>query len=135
MATNGRGNWMVFAAIAVGIVGLTGVFATYATPLPLERAMAREAALDAALAAAKSPDPHAAMATLAPRLGDSAAALAGSPEGLADRVAKERLEMRARFSGEAGALAAQLRLLIIVITIMAGVFIAAIVGGFSRGRS
>ncbi len=135
MAKNGKGNWMVFAAIAVGIVGLTGVFATYATPLPLQRAMAREAALDAALVAARSPDPQAAMATLAPRLGDSVAALAGSPDGLADRVAKERLEMRARFGAETGALAAQLRLLIIVITIMAGIFVAAIVGGFSRGRA
>jgi hypothetical protein len=124
---------MMFAALTVGVVGLTGVFATYAAPLPLQRAMAREAALDAALDAAHAPDPQAAMAALAPRLGDSAAALAGSPAGLGERVAKERLDMRARFSTEAGLLAEQLRLLIGVITVMAAVFVAVIVGGLSRG--
>jgi hypothetical protein len=124
---------MMFAALTVGVVGLTGVFATYAAPLPLQRAMAREAALDAALDTAHAPDPQAAMAALAPRLGDSAAALAGSPAGLGERVAKERLDMRARFSTEAGLLAEQLRLLIGVITVMAAVFVAVIVGGLSRG--
>jgi hypothetical protein len=135
MAAGGRGNWMMFAAIAVGIVGLTGVFATYAGPLPLQRAMAREAALDAALVAGDSADPRAALAALAPRLGDSAAALAGAPDGLPARVAKERLAMRARFGEEASGLAAQLRLLIVMITLMGAIFIAAVVGGFSRNRS
>jgi len=125
---------MAFAALAVGVVGLAGVFATYAAPLPLQRAMAREALLDAALAAADSPDPQAAMAALAPRLGDSAEALAGAPAGLAERVTKERLAMRTRLDAEAGALAAQLRLLIVVITVMGAIFVAVIVGGFSRGR-
>jgi hypothetical protein len=133
MATGRRSSWMMFAALTVGVVGLTGVFATYAAPLPLQRAMAREAALDAALDAAHAPDPQAAMAALAPRLGDSAAALAGAPAGLAERVAKERLDMRARFGTEAGLLAEQLRLLIGVITVMAAVFVAVIVGGLSRG--
>jgi hypothetical protein len=135
MAAGGRGNWMIFAAMAVGIVGLTGVFATYATPLPLQREIAREAALDAALSTAQSPDPQSAMAALADRLGDSASALAGAPAGLADRVAKERLAMRARFAAEAGGLAAQLRLLIIVITVMGALFVALVVGGFSSGRN
>ena len=135
MASGGRGNWMVFAAIAVGVVGLTGVFATYAAPLPLQRALARETALDAALAAASSPDPKAALAALAQRLGDSAGALAGTPDDLRQRVAAERLAMRARFATEAAGLAAQLRLLIILITITAGVFVAAVIGGFSRNRT
>ncbi len=132
MASSGRGNWMGFAALAVGIVGLTGVFATYATPLPLQREMAREAALDAALVAARSPDPEATMAALAPRLGESAAALAGAPAGLPERVEKERQEVRARFGTEASMLAQQLRLLIIVITAMGALFVAVVVGGFSR---
>ncbi len=123
----------MFAALTVGVVGLTGVFATYAAPLPLQRAMAREAALDAALDAAHAPDPQAAMAALAPRLGDSAAALAGAPAGLPERIAKERLDMRTRFGTEASLLAEQLRLLIGVITVMAAVFVAVIVGGLSRG--
>ena len=32
------------------VVGLTGLFATFAAPLPLQRALLREAALDEALA-------------------------------------------------------------------------------------
>ena len=103
--------------------------------LPLQREIAREAALDAALSTAQSPDPQSAMAALADRLGDSASALAGAPAGLADRVAKERLAMRARFAAEAGGLAAQLRLLIIVITVMGALFVALVVGGFSSGRN
>jgi len=128
-----RRGLMLFAAIAVGVVGLTGVFATYATPLPLERAMAREVALDAALGTPAAADPQAALAALAPRLDDSAPALAGPPAGLADRVARERLAMRARFSEQAASIAAQIRLLIIVITAMAAVFVVAMVG--SRARS
>jgi hypothetical protein len=132
MATNRRSSWMMFAAVAVGVVGLTGVFATYATPLPLQREMAREAALDAALLAAREPDPRAALAALEPRLGDSAAALAGAPAGLPERVEQERLAMRARFGAESDSLAARLRCLIIVTTAMGGVFVVAIVGGFTR---
>ncbi len=132
MATTGRSGWMMFAALAVGVVGLTGIFATYAAPLPLERAMAREAALDAALAAASAPDPQAALAALAPRLDDSVQALQGAPDGLAARVERERLAMRARFAREASGLAIQLRLLIGLITLTAAVFVCAIVGGFSR---
>jgi hypothetical protein len=49
-------------------------------------------------------------------------------------VAAERQAMRGRFAAEAAGLAAQLRLLIIMITLMAAIFVAAIVGGFSRGR-
>ncbi len=133
MAMGRRSSWMMFTIMAVGIVGLTGVFATYAAPLPLQRAMAREAALDAALAAAHAPDPRAALAALAPRLGDSATALADAPADLPARIEKERLEMRARFGTEAGLLAEQWRLLIIVITIMGAIFVAVIVGGLSRG--
>ena len=45
-------NLLAFVAMAFAIVGLIGIFATYAAPLPLERAVARETALDAVLAAA-----------------------------------------------------------------------------------
>jgi hypothetical protein len=122
---------MMFAGLAVLVVGLTGVFATYAAPLPLQRALAREAALDAALATAHAPDPQAALAALAPRLGDSAAALAGPPAELPQRVATERLAMRAHFTAEAEAIANRLRFLIVVITLMSGLFVAVIVGGFT----
>jgi hypothetical protein len=132
MANGGRGTWVMFAVLAVGVVGLTGVFATYAAPLPLQRAMARAAALDAALATAAAPDPAAALAALAPRLGDSAAALQGPPAGLPARIAHERLAMRAHFGIVSEALAARLRMLVIVITAMGALFVGITVGGFSR---
>ena len=78
MAQGGRSGWMMFAALAVMVVGLTGLFATYATPLPLERAMAREAALDAVAA-----DPSlSANPTMRDSLGDSVPALAGPPPAI-----------------------------------------------------
>jgi hypothetical protein len=130
MARNGRGAWMMFAALAVMVIGLTGVFATYATPLPLERAMAREAALDAVAA-----DPSLA-ASLGTResLGDSAPALAGPAEGLPQRIAAERVAMRRRFAEEAAAVATRLRWLICMVTLMGGLFVVLIVGGLARPR-
>ena len=43
-------TWMAFLVAAFGVVGLMGVFASYAAPLPFERAIARDATLDEALA-------------------------------------------------------------------------------------
>ena len=92
----GRTNyaWMAFVAVAVGIVGLVGVFATYAVPLPLERALAREAALDEALAAAGRPDEAVRLQALGPRLGESAAAIEAGGGPLAERIQRERAAMR-----------------------------------------
>ena len=39
-------TWIAFLAMAFVVVGLAGLFASYAVPLPLQRAIAREAALD-----------------------------------------------------------------------------------------
>ena len=81
-----------FLAMAFLVVGLAGVFAGFAAPLPLHRAMAREAALDAALAASGSGDPQAALKVLAARLGDSAAALSGGDAAsLPARIQAERI--------------------------------------------
>ena len=68
-------TWFAFLAMAFAVVGLTGAFASFAAPLPLHRALTREAALDDALIAVSAPDPKAALEALRPRLGDSAAAL------------------------------------------------------------
>jgi hypothetical protein len=124
---------MMFAGLAVGVVGLTGIFATYATPLPLERAMAREAALDAALMAANSSDPKAALAALSPVLGDSAAALADAPAAdFTARIWAERKAMRARFAAEAAQVATTLRYLVAVVTLTGGLFVVLIVGGLAK---
>jgi hypothetical protein len=115
------GTLAAFVAMAFLIVGLTGLFATFAAPLPLQRAQAREAALDQAEAAARSADPPAALARLQPQLGGPAPALMAGPD-LQARIAAERLAMRARFAIESEVTLTRLRWLICVITGMGALF-------------
>lgn len=126
MDQRGRGGigatWVAFLVMAFVIVGLTGVFASYAVPLPLQRALAREAALDDAMAAARGPDPQAALTALRDRLDDSAAALLPAGGDMAARIAAERTAMRTRFLTEAAAVGTRVRWLICVITVMAALF-------------
>lgn len=111
-----------FLAMAFFIVGLTGLFATFAAPLPLERALAREGTLDeAAVVAAQGGDPAAALAFLRTRLGESAAALVPGPD-LPARIAAERLAMRTRFATESAVTLSRLRWLICVVTGMGALF-------------
>ena len=125
---------MGFLAMSYVVVGLLGIFATFATPVPLERALAREAALDAALATNADTT---ALAALAPRLGESAVALKGATAAdLPTRIAAERHAMRSRFQAEAEGLAFRLRLLIVVITLTATVFGLALAGALAgRGAT
>ena len=118
-----------FLATAFAVVGLTGLLAAYIAPLPLERAIAREAVLDRALAVAQAGD-AAGLEALRPRLGESAAILpppgSGAPSaGFAGRVAAERIAMRERLMAEAVATGQRLRALLVVVTIVAAGFGAA----------
>ncbi len=124
---------MGFMAMAFAVVGLTGLFATYAAPLPLERALLRETALDEVLAASHAPDPAAALALLRPRLDDSATVLEGPASGLAERIAAERVGLRQRFTAEAAATGLRLRVLIGLMTATAALFGAALLGSTLRG--
>ena len=132
MATRSRGALIAFLCCAIAIVGLTGIFATYAVPIAFERQLARLAALDEVDAAAGAPDPQTAVARLADRLGDSAAAVAPGSD-LPARIASERTAMLARLNREAAATERQLRLLIGVVTLMAAAFGAAMLGSATRG--
>jgi len=133
MAERPGGAALAFLAMAFLVVGLAGMFASFAAPLPLQRALARDAALDAALETMRAPDPPAALAALGPRLGDSAPALRGDdPAGLPARIQAERAAMHVRFLAEADALGFRLRLLIGVLTLTAAGFGLAMSG--ARGR-
>jgi hypothetical protein len=131
MARGANGTWMAFLAITIGIVGLTGIFATYAAPLPLERALSHDAALDEVLAGAGKEDP-AALAALRERLGSSAGVLEGPADTLPARVAAERARMRKEMLAEADAIAVRLRWLIGIITLTAIFFGSALVGAGRR---
>lgn len=122
---------MGFLAMCFAVVGLVGLFATFATPLPLHRAIARSAALDEALVALHGPNPQAALDALKPRLDDSAAAFTPLPVNPDAAVAAERHAMWGRFEAEAEATASRMQLMICIVTIMAAIFGAAMMG---RGR-
>lgn len=120
---------LAFVAMAFAIVGLVGVYASFAAPLPLQRALLREAVLDAALAATQAPNPEAALQAILPRLGDSAPALRTADRtSLPARIQAERIAMRARFESAAADLAFRLRLLIGLITLSAVAFTVVIIG-------
>lgn len=117
-----------FLVMAFVIVGLAGIFATYAAPIPLARALNREAVLDQALLASAAPDSAERLAALRPALGDSANAVLAGPGTLAERVARERTVVRARFEQEAASLAFRLRLLVGVFTFAGALFGFAMLG-------
>ena len=128
-----NGTLTGFVAMAFAIVGLVGLFATYAAPLPLERALARTAALDEALAAAAGPDYAATLDRLRPRLAESAAPLAPGP-ALEARILAERDAARDRFRAEADATAVRLRWLVCLVTLTGAAFGIAMMGAGRRAR-
>ncbi len=131
MATSNRGTWIGFLIITFAIVGLTGLFATFAAPLPLERAMSREQALDDAQVAAHGPDATQAIEALRPRLDESAAALLPVGGDMDARIAAERAAMRTRLQIEADAISLRLKWLVSVVTVMCAAFGVALLR-FSR---
>jgi hypothetical protein len=130
-------TWAAFLVMGFLVVGLAGLFASYAVPLPLQRALARDAALDAALAAAHGADPAAALAALRPQLGDSADAIlppgGAVPADIDARIATERAAMRGRLVAESGEIALRIRWLLSVVTLMAAAFGVAILHIGRRG--
>ena len=121
-----RATWIGFLCMAFAIVGLMGLFASFAAPLPLERALAREQALDQAQAAAHGQDPARDLAALRDRLDDSAAALLPVGGDMDARIAAERGAMRTRLQAEADAVATRLHWMIVIVTVMGAAFGAAV---------
>ena len=110
-----------FLAMAFAVVGLTGLLAANVGRLPLERAVAREAVLDRALAAGRAGD-AAALEGLRPLLGDSAPAILPMGAEFEAKLAGERVAMRARRMLEAEAIGRRLQVLLVVVTLLAGGF-------------
>ena len=126
------GTWTAFLAMTFVVVGMTGLFATYATPIPLERALARDAALDEALASDGQPNQAAILEALRDRLDSSAAAVINGTGPLAARVGAARTAMHAELQREADAIGSRLRFMIIVVTVLGAVFGAVILGAVAR---
>ncbi len=124
------GTWMAFLAAAFGVVGLMGLFASYAAPIPLERAMARDATLDEALATSGAKP---ALEQLRGRLDDSAATVIDGAGPIADRVASARTAMHTSLEHEAAALGGRVRLELLVVTVVAAGFGLVVLGSVARG--
>jgi hypothetical protein len=120
-APRGTITWMAFLVMTIVVVGLTGLFASYALEIPVERVALRDAALDLVLTGA---DPK----SLADSLGDSAPALTGDKAGLPARVAAERTRMHAEIAAEAAAVARRVRWLVVIVTVLGAVFACVIAG-------
>jgi hypothetical protein len=116
------GPAMAFLVAAFAVVGMTGMIASYIAPLPLQRALARDATLDEALAVAGAPDAQARLEALRPRLDDSAAAILPAGPDLAERITRERAAMHARFLAETDAAGSHLAWMIGIVTLMGAAF-------------
>ncbi len=123
------GTWMAFLAITFAIVGMVGLFASYAAPIPLERALARDATLDEAL---ETGDTKAALEPLRDRLDSSAALVIDGSGPLAGRVARARAAMHTALLQEADAAGANLRIMVSVVTLVGALFGVIILGTVAR---
>jgi hypothetical protein len=128
------GTWTAFLIIAFAVLGLVGAFGVFAAQIPFERALARSAALDQALAASQAPDAAAKLDALRPALDDSASHIIGPPGAMADKVAAERARMLAAFGQEARDIGVRLRLVIAVFTAACAVFGVAVLSIVRRAR-
>ena len=121
--------WLAFLSACFAVVGLMGLFASYAAPLPYERAAARDAVLDEALAAG---DTKPALEPLRDRLDDSAATVIDGTGPLAARVAAARAAMHDTMRHEADAIGSRLRLELAVVTVVAAAFGSAMLVAAAR---
>lgn len=114
-----RGVWIAFLLMCFLITGLVGLFASYATAIPLERALMRTAVLDQVLAAAQGPDAPAKLEALRPQLGEQAPLVLSGPGDLTARVATARAAILSEETREANSIGFRTRLMIVVVTVLA----------------
>ena len=95
------------------LTGLVGLFASYATSIPLERALHRNAVLDQALASGQ-PDP----AAINGVMGRNADAIINGPGDLPTRIAHAREIVLADATDEEGVVAGRTRLMVGLVTVL-----------------
>jgi hypothetical protein len=122
------GSRIGFLATCFLVVCLVGVFASSATPIPYARFLLKEQALDDALATAGKPNQPALLAALGDRLGEQADLVIDGAGPLPRRVAQARTAARAEAMAEGQAEASQMRLLVVVTSIVCAIFGMALSG-------
>jgi len=110
--------WYGFVAMCFAVVGLAGIFGTYASQLPYQRGEAAEQVLDRAAGARSASE----LAAMKSDLGDNAAILARADVPLGDRIVAARAATRLRTARDAADIATRLRVVIGVVTAGAALF-------------
>ena len=116
--------WTAFLVMLFALVGLCGLFASYAPSIPLERGLARSATLDQVLAAKDAP----ALEHLRPALGPLARPVLDGSGPLSDRVASARTVVADEQRREAASITYRTRLMLGVVTALAAILGAGILG-------
>ena len=119
-------SWTAFLIMLFAVVGLCGLFASYATSIPLERGLARNALLDQVLADAAAPDAGSRLEQLRPRLDELAPKVLDGTGPLADRVKAARAVVDDEQRREAASLGYRTRLMLGIVTTIAAVLGAGI---------
>lgn len=123
-------SWSAFLVTLFGLVGLCGMFASYAASIPLERGIARSVILDQAASA----DPQR-LETMRPVLGSLAATVIDGPGPLPERVAKARMVVVDEQRREAASVDYRTRLMLCVITVLAALMGCAILAVTRRNAA
>ncbi|GAC1344527.1 MAG: hypothetical protein NVSMB18_22310 [Acetobacteraceae bacterium] len=114
-----RGAWIAFLLMCFVVTGMTGLFASYSTSVPFERALLRGAVLDQALVAGSAPDAGVRLEALRPALGRSAEQVLSGPGDIASRVAAARASMLDEQRREANSVGYRTRLMLFIVTFLA----------------
>ena len=132
-------TWTAFLVIAFGVLGLIGAFSVFAAQIPFERALARNIALDHALAVAGEPDGAEKLEAMRPALDDSADRIIIANPGksgpdMVQRVADERARVLTAFGREAVDIGVRLRIVIAVFTLACALFGVAVLSIVRRSK-
>jgi hypothetical protein len=129
------GSWIAFLTMLFALVGLCGLFASFATSVPLERGMARSALLDRVLVESAAADGAARLERLRPALGGLATAVLDGPGALPERVAAARAVVLDEQRREEASVAYRIRLMLGVVTVIAAVLGGGILSIVGRGAA
>ena len=108
--------WTAFLLMLFAIVGLCGLFASYATSIPLERGMARGVLLDQVAADSVAADASVRLERLRPTLGALGGPVLDGPGPLTERIASARAVVQDEQQREESSLAFRTRLMLAVVT-------------------
>lgn len=118
--------------MAFVVLGLCGLFATYAAQLPYQRELFAEAKLDAALGA---PDAATRLDRLRDTLGDDGAEAFEAKGDIRDRIETARHVLRRHFQDQGADIALRLRIVIVVFTGASALFGLMVVSVLRRAPS